>query len=57
MSLFLALAGLRVVGEVLRYFVRPAVGDGVAFGVETLGDADLAIGFVGGARVLVGGGG
>ena len=44
---FLAFASLAVVGEILGHPVGPAVGDGLTFRVETLGNADFAIGFLG----------
>ena len=45
MSLFLAFAGATAMGEVLRDAMRPAVGDGFAFFVVSLGDLDFVAGF------------
>ena len=45
MSLLLAFAGATVMGEVLGDAMRPAVGDGLAFFVVSLGDFDFVAGF------------
>ena len=46
MSLLLAFAGATAVGEVLGDAMRPAVGDGLAYLVVSLGDADFVARFV-----------